>query len=460
MSIRYKIALLFAILVAFHLIGAGLFVYYYSLEERKATFEERLKNRALVTAKIFSSVTDGDFSVLNKMDAGTVASLYDRSISILNYSGTYDYMYADTPGDSLVLSEQMIAKTKIEGEHMFSYKGRTIFAIHRADDNSNFILAIAASDRDGVKYLGELRDILLLAGVAGIILSFFAGVFFAGNLVRPIKRMIGEVDLISTNNLSQRLQVGETNDELNGLALTLNTLLDRLQESFTIQRRFISNASHELSTPLTSISSQLEVSMQKVRTEEEYRGVIASVYEDIRGLQVLTRSLLDIAQAGSQGSIDLSDVRLDEVIVRVAADVQKLDKSYNVLIDFRDFPEEEGYLMVFGNANLLYIAFKNIVENGCKYSVNHTCSVVVSFEQPKIIVRVSSMGDIIAESDIQNIFQPFFRTEGARTKQGSGLGLTLTKRILSLHQSTISVTSKTDTGTVFVVSLPCKAMHV
>lgn len=460
MSIRYKIALLFAVLVTFLLIGAGIFVYLFSAKERLITFKDRLRNRAWATAKIYSSITDKNYHVLGKMDAETVASLYDRSISVLNYTDTYDYIFSDTPDDSLILTKEVVEKIKINSEYFFNYKNRTAFALHHTGSNSNFILAIAASDSDGKKYLAQLQRILILAGLSGILLSFLAGLLFAKKLTRPIKKITGEVNLISTNNLSQRLKVNNAKDELTGLVITLNTLLDRMQDSFAIQRRFISNASHEISTPLTSISSQLEVSLQKRRTEDEYRDVIKSVHEDIKDLQLLTRSLLDIAKTGTQGSIDLSEVRIDEVMLKVAADVQKLQQSYKVVIDFDNFPEDENSLTVFGNSNLLYIAFKNIIENGCKYSVNHTATVLANFNNSEITVTVTSIGDIIAEADIQNVFQPFFRTETARTKQGFGLGLTLTKRILSLHQSTIAVVSKPDTGTVFAVRLPNKSLPV
>lgn len=232
-----------------------------------------------------------------------------------------------------------------------------------------------------------------------------------------------------------------------------------MQESFLIQRRFISNASHELSTPLTSVSSQLEVTLQKERTVEEYQKVMLSVYEDVVDLQLLTRSLLEIARAGSQASIDLSDVRVDELLLKVASDVQKLHKDYSVQLNFDQLTDDESLLTVYGNSNLLYIAIKNIVENGCKYSANHTANVQVLFEGTTLMLSVQSEGDIITESDIQNIFQPFFRTESARQKQGFGLGLTLTKRILSLHKFSISVTSQPGKGTVFMIRMPTRDLN-
>lgn len=456
MSIRFKIALMFAGLVTLILLIAGVFVYLFSIQELQKTFSERLKNRAWATSKIYATINDKNYFLWNKMDNEIVASLYDKSISILNENNEYDYVYFDSPRDSLLLNNELITRVKMKGELFFTSKNRIAFALHKVDSKGSFIFAIAATDINGSKYLEQLRRLMLIAGFFGVAISFITGLIFAKTLTRPIKKIIEEVNLISSNNLSQRLKVSLEKDELNGLVNTLNTLLNRLQDSFAIQRRFISNASHELSTPLTSISSQLEVALQKERTEEEYREVVTSVYDDIKDLHLLTHSLLDLAKAGTQGSIDLVDVRIDEVILKVASDVQKLQSNYRVVIDFENFSDNENDVTVFGNQNLLYIAFKNIVENGCKYSIDHTAKVLTTFKGTEVIVSVSSVGDIIAESDIQNIFQPFFRTDSARPIHGFGLGLTLTKRILSLHQSKIEVSSKPDLGTKFIVKLPNK----
>jgi signal transduction histidine kinase len=198
----------------------------------------------------------------------------------------------------------------------------------------------------------------------------------------------------------------------------------------------------------------LEVALQKPRSPEEYQEVMLSIYEDIKELQQLTRSLLDIAKTGSQGTLDLAEVRLDEVLLKAVGDIQRQNNQYKVRIDFEVIPQEENLMTVFGNANLLYIAFKNLIENGCKYSENKEAVITVSFLPNSIRVQIRNHGDVIAEADIENIFQPFFRADSAQFKPGFGLGLTLTRRILSLHKGTISVESAPYTGTLFQIELP------
>lgn len=454
MSIKYKIALLFSSIVTLLFVIISLSVYFFSVTERNNLFKTRLKNRALSTARVYAGISDSNYAVLKRIDAAAVASLYDKSIIITGYSDTPVYMYADKAGDSLLLTKDIIEETKINGEYSFTFHDKSAIAIHHQDSVSNFVIAVAARDIDGTEYFFQLKRILLVILGLCVLLSFASGIFFAKTLIKPMSQITKEVDLISSNNMLQRIKSTGSGDELTVLANTFNKLLDRLQESFSIQRRFISNASHELSTPLTSVSSQVDVALQKERSSTEYIKVLNSVKEDILHLQQLTHSLLDIAKAGSQGSIELSEIRVDEVLFEVVSDIQKQNKDFTIELLFDVIPDDDKLATTFGNNNLLYMAFKNFIENGCKYSNDKKAIVKVSFYNSLISITVLNKGDIIEPKDIQNIFQPFFRTERVHHKPGFGLGLSLCRQIISLHKGQISVESDNHAGTSFTVQLP------
>jgi len=154
-------------------------VYFFTVQERHDLFDSRLKKRALYTAGIFADVSDSAFSVLRRLDAGGVSAFYDKSVSITTYNDAYAYMYADSTGDSLFLDRQLLERTKIDGQHFFTYKNKTAIAIHHTDNNTNFIVAFAAVDKDGKEYLFQLRKILLIALLLAVVLSFLAGLIFA-----------------------------------------------------------------------------------------------------------------------------------------------------------------------------------------------------------------------------------------------------------------------------------------
>ena len=136
-------------------------------------------------------------------------------------------------------------------------------------------------------------------------------------------------------------------DEWFYLSETLNDLLNRIQESFELQRRFISNASHELSTPLTSISSQVEIALQRERTKLEYEAVLTAVLQDVRQLNKLTLTLLEFAKAaGNKGGLNLDLVRIDEILMDMPSSLRKQNADYHVSLQF-DLPENEDDLIVF-----------------------------------------------------------------------------------------------------------------
>jgi len=290
--------------------------------------------------------------------------------------------------------------------------------------------------------------------LVGMVISLLAGHFFSSQLLKPVAAIIRAVNDISSHNLSHRIKAGASQDELNQLANTFNDLLDRLQEYFNAQRRFISNASHELSTPLTSISSQLEVTMQRTRSVEEYQEVLQSVHEDVVQMRQLTKSLLEIAKTGAEGNIELHEVRIDEVLFKVMGDMTKIHPDYRVELNFTGDADTDNDFLVFGNVDLLYMAVKNIVENGCKYSFDNTARIDLSFVNNNTVIEVKSRGKTIDTEDLEKIFQPFYRSSSSEGKSGFGLGLALTKRIIGLHKGTVTVKSNESSETTFTIMIP------
>jgi two-component system sensor histidine kinase ArlS len=453
LKIRNKITLLFTLLVTSILLILNISVYFFTSVEREEIFHKRLKSRASNNAQIFDYFGDSSVNMLRRIDASALAVLTQKSVAIYDTNGNYLYHYEAENAGRLIPDSSLLAEVRESGEEFFTIGQREGIALYYSDTENSFIISVVAFDEDGRLRLSELKKILIISLLIGMLVTLITGFIFSSQLVKPIKAIISDVNDISSHNLSKRLQAGISQDELNQLAKTFNDLLNRLQDSFATQRRFISNASHELSTPLTSISSQLQVTLQKERTAQEYQQVLQSIQEDVQQMRQLTKSLLEIAKTGSQGSIELADLRIDEMLLKVISDVRSINQEYEIEMQFYDLPDEEKQCMVFGNFDLLYIAFKNIIENGCKYSPDKTSVVKVSLTPKNILIEVINRGDIITEQEIEQIFQPFYRGANVEDNTGFGLGLPLAKRIISLHKGEIIVTSD-QAGTKFLISLP------
>ncbi len=305
----------------------------------------------------------------------------------------------------------------------------------------------------GRNALEQLKRILLLSGLAGIIITMLAGYLFSINLLRPLARINTEMNEISLQNISRRIAVNNNKDELNQLAETFNNLLERLEISFNNQKRFIGNASHELSTPLAAISSQLDVALMQNRSEQEYKTVLSSVQEDVLQLNNLVRKLLELAKAGAGKGISLKPVRLDEIVLHAADEIHELYPDYRVSVSFMEIPEDESLCYIYGNEELLYISFKNIIENACKYSASHKASVSVSMMPAKKIISISDDGIGIEKEEIEKIFEPFYRSPNtSKNVDGTGLGLTLSSRIIRLHKGEITINSQPGKGSSFIIT--------
>jgi two-component system sensor histidine kinase ArlS len=430
-------------------------IYYSAKAERIAAFDRRLKGRADYNTRLFTMVGDSTYYYMRRNDSMSATGIVgSRSIGIYSEEGKVIYLF-EMPGTKpIVVSDTLLQKVRENGEVDFTMDNRDAIAVHRVTPRQNIIFVVVGHDDDGLERLETLKKILLIGLVTSVFLTALVSCLFARQLLRPIALIIREVNEISSFDLSRRIRAGSGQDEMNQLAGTFNELLARLQESFAIQRRFISNASHELSTPLTSVSSQVEVVLQNERSAEEYKQVLSSVREDVQQMRQLTKSLLEIAKTGSQGGIELNEVRIDEVLLKVVGDVKKLSVTYNISLDFGEFPEDEKDFVVFGNIDLLYIAVKNVVENGCKYSSDATSLVDLSFRYHKIFITVVNQGNVIPEEELPQIFQPFYRGSGTGKARGFGLGLSLAQRIIALHKGTILVQSDPERGTCFTIELP------
>jgi two-component system, OmpR family, sensor histidine kinase ArlS len=451
---RYKITLLFSLLVTAILLVVSIIVYYFTSLVRQDIFIKRLNSRANNNAQVFRYLKNTDHEFLDRINSGSMEVLPDKSVGIFSLTGNAFYIYSKDPSQSLEVTSEVIESAVRNGQYFYRTANREALAVKYTDSGENFLVVVAAYDTDGWTLLMQLKRIFFISLVVGMVISLLAGHFFSSQLLKPVAQIISEVDEISSHNLSKRIKAGASQDELSQLANTFNELLDRLQEYFTAQRRFISNASHELSTPLTSISSQLEVTMQRKRSTEEYQEVVQSVYEDVVQMRQLTKSLLEIAKTGSEGSIELHEIRIDEVLFKVMGDIKKIHPDYRVELNFSDSDEYESNFLVFGNVDLLYIAIKNIVENGCKYSADSTARVQLSFSNNSTIIEVHSKGKPIAKEEMEKIFQPFYRSSTSEGKAGFGLGLALAKRIIGLNKGTLMVQSDEKEGTTFTIVIP------
>lgn len=457
MQIKYRITLVYSVIVTVILFLFCVALYFFSYKDMVTRFNERLLNKANSTLDLIRSSKFG-YDIIRTINETSPGVLDKKSVYVLDYRHGKHFIFNDDEVKPIDVTDKIINRTTtIQGRpYYFKIGDRDAVAIEYADKKNNYIAVVAAYDQDRVSWLNKLKVILIVCMLLSAVIILFTGYAFSLSLIRNLSEFTHKIKHISSEKFSLRLDTGKGKDELQKLAITINDLLDRLQSSFNLQRRFIDNASHELSTPLASIASQLDVALQRDRSSEEYKKALLSINDDVRRLSMLVRSLLEIAKvSGSMGGTELTSVRIDELLMRMPADLKKISPIYDVIIEFDELPEDESALIIYGNEHLLYSAIKNIVHNACKFSEDKRASLVLSFTSTDIIISIKDKGPGIDEHDLRHIFQPFYRSHRHQSYvSGAGLGLSLAQRIIGLHKGTIAVESKIGEGTKFIIGIP------
>jgi signal transduction histidine kinase len=379
--------------------------------------------------------------------------LPNEKIIIFDYNN--DILYKTDENNLIEYNPQLLDQVRLNGSVKFRqgpYEALGIFYTGRYD---RFVALAAATDIYGMQKLRSLKIILLVTFCLSLIIIYFAGKLFSGRALKPIKRVMDQVDKITISNLNARVDEGNGKDEMSRLGKTFNKMLGRLESAFIIQKDFIANASHELRTPMTAITGQLEVVLMSPRHKEEYKKTLNSVLEDMKNLGLISNKLLLLAQASDDNSkLFFAELRVDDAIWQARSEILKRNPDFHIQISFEEKMDDERFFKLLGSETLLKIALANLMENGCKYSNNHTVELSLEHADEQIILNFKDQGIGIAEEDINLIFQPFYRAKNACERKGHGIGLSLVDKIVALHHGQIIVESELCKGSLFRIVLP------
>lgn len=452
MKIRTRLTLLFTLITATILFAFATVIYYSAVENRKKEFYTALKKEAITKANLFFNA---------KVEAETLQDIYRSNRKVLNevevaiYDRNFTLLYHDAVDIDVVKETSEMINTIYEKDEIeFFQEDWQVVGLSYEFEGNNYIITASALDQYGYNKLESLLNTILLGFIISIAFIYAAGRYFSKKSLDPVKEMTERAELISATNLDLRLSANGSKDELSGLANTFNEMLDRLENSFEAQKNFVSNISHEIRTPLAAIITELELSANKDRDIEEYKTLIINALGDAKKLVRLSNSLLDFAKASYDPSeIAFKEVRVDEVLLDARQQVQRSNPDYKVDIRYAEDLDSDDDISIKGNEYLLKTAFVNLFENGCKFSEDRHSTALIDFDKNKIRIKFSDKGIGIAEGDLKNIFSPFFRGENRKFAEGNGIGLSLTQKIIQLHQGNIFLTSSPKNGSTFTVEL-------
>ncbi|MCC6727317.1 MAG: HAMP domain-containing protein [Saprospiraceae bacterium] len=454
MKVQTRLTLRFGIIVASVLMLFSIGVYLFAERYRAIEFYERIERRARFSFKLNLLQNEVNKDIEDVIGHRLNSVLVDEQILVFDKDDKLIYSNVEKP--TLAYNAAFLDEIRLQEKLAKSIgEVQMVGFVHEIGEQAYVILA-SGHDEFGFSKLQNLRYTLIVSFLISVALILFLGFIYAKQALEPLRKLMNQIAEIYDGNLSLRVDEGKRSDEFEQLAMQFNQMLIRLQAAFDTQKNFVASASHELRTPLAAIRSQLQVTLSKDRTPEEYRSTLQSLFEDTEAFIRLTTGLLQLAQSDVETQRQLfQPCRIDEALFSAQEELLRLRPSFRIHLKFDEaMSDDETELTVLGSEALLSTAFQNLMENGCKFSPDHTIHISVAHQNGQLSIGFKDNGIGIPAEEQSSIFNPFHRASNAiGYANGHGIGLSICQKIVQLHSGSISLQSNIGHGSLFIVHL-------
>jgi signal transduction histidine kinase len=441
-TIRQRVTVLATLLAAGMFVGTALLMALVMRQQLTDNLDEGLSQRAdtlgaVVTGSVATEMPgDEDLLLQVAADDGTIVA------SSANLAG-----------------RAPIVPLTSGGFHTIRIAGRpeTFRVLLRAvDQTGGRDIVIVGSNYDHVT---EPVNILvrILAVAVPVVVAVLAMLvwWLTGRTLRPVEQMRSELAEIGESNLGRRVREPATDDEIDRLARTMNSTLDRLEETVRKQQRFVADASHELRTPLTRMRTELEVALshddsaQSDRAQPDRSATERSVLAETVAMQSLVDDLLQVARSDANSPpLAMNTIDLDDVVFR---EIRRVIERGNVTVD----ASAVSTVQVVGDDTQIGRAIRNVLDNAERHATSAVC-VALTEDGDRVLLTITDDGVGIAAAERERIFDRFTRLDEARSRDigGTGLGLAISRSIMTRHGGTITLAEPEASGASFVLSFP------
>ena len=465
-SLRWRIASFYAILlvVVIALVAAVL-----TIELRSILLDEARAKVDRVGSDI-AQLVRGDTALSAIGDAAPIESELTATGALDHWAGPTTYVEIDTP------QGYPIAKSTNMGGATFAQSGpRAAPIVYRVENRPpigsllvrnesiafpgvSLVVAVGESLETYDETVRRVRDLLIVVVLAAAGLVIAGSFALAASALEPIGRLSAAMREIRSDRLSRRLGWADRRDELGTLAQNFDAMLDRLEDGFARERQFISDASHELKTPLTVINANAQMLERWASRDPDVREEsVRAIRDESAGLAGMVNGMLLLAKAESGDGIPREPVAVDNVLAEAVAATRARADEKGLALTLEIAADQRG-ACVLGEAGLLRQLFTNLIDNAIKFTERGQVDVSLegSPDGTKLIVTIADTGIGIDEHALERVFDRFYRTDASRnrTVPGTGLGLAIVRSIARAHEGTVDALRRPRGGTAFSVTLP------
>ncbi|MGV8984577.1 sensor histidine kinase [Clostridium sp.] len=331
-----------------------------------------------------------------------------------------------------------------------------VFVTTKLDQNNKiFIIQLSKDLKKENEYWIIFALIIFLVNIISLIINLGIGSRASKKMLLPIKDMTKTTEAISINALETRLNVSVSHDELKDLAQTINKMLDGIQTSYEQQNQFVSDASHELRTPISVIQGYANMLYRWGKDDKEVLDEsITAIRGEAEDMQLLVEKLLFLARSDKNTQkVEKNYFFINELLDEIIKETKLIDSLHEIKTDVNE------KISVYADKKLLKQALRVFIDNSIKYTPNGGTIILNSYIKKKnLMLEIMDTGIGIPKEDLPYIFNRFYRCDKSRAKEsgGTGLGLSIAKWIIGKHNGSIVVESRPEIGTKITIRLPMK----
>jgi heavy metal sensor kinase len=457
-SLKFRLVAWYAGWLTVLFVVFGFFVYASLNHYLTRNLNEALARRARQVAAMVQR-SQPDWEILRQEIPKNLAPEANNRFTRVIANGAIIYVSgppADGSFDPKAVPAAPARNEKESFERRTSSDGRVLFIVVllREARGNTFVIEEGEAEAPLKATLHPWLAALLLGLLVLISGAVLGGFLLVQRALEPVDRIIRSAERISSQNLSERLPVADTRDELERLSVALNNMIRRLDESFQHTQRFLADASHELRTPLTIIQAELEAVIDKAIGQTDVRDLAGSALEEVERLRKIVEGLFALSRLDAGEAMEqTAPFDLGELAATTAEQMCLLAEDKKIFIACRVAEK----VIVRGDRARLKQVIVNLLDNAIKYTPAHgRIDVSVSLRNGKAALEVTDNGLGIPHEALPHLFERFYRVDKARSRAlgGAGLGLSIVEAICSAHGGRVEAQSTEGEGSRFIVELP------
>ncbi|SES22020.1 hypothetical protein SAMN04487944_12443 [Gracilibacillus ureilyticus] len=448
MKLRTKVQLFLSLMmiIVILLVNSGVYFLY---ENRVSNNEvSRVKEDAVAIMEALAKHDEINMDISQLLKAFLPANGMIRIIDETNYpiqNFTKDGSYLNWPFE---YTDKEITSINKSGEIPYVQVSLPVIW----NDGSIVTLQVSEALYSMDDALDRLQVVLLITSLFMVIPAVLSGIFIARYVTTPIKRLTNEINKNPINGKWEKITAHNNNkDEIADMQQAYNHMIDRIDENMTKQIRFVSDASHELKTPLSVITSYAELLQRRGKQRPEiFDESVEAILSEAGRMKHLTEQMLMLAKNEAIENVRFEPVDISQMVRDV---VRSLTLAYKREIHYYDMIEQS--LTVSADEQKMNQAIYILVDNACKYS-DREINIYIEEKDKQLLISVQDFGDGLSKEEQEFIFDRFFRVDKARSRKagGTGLGLAICKAIVEAHGGKISIESRLNEGSTFTIHLP------